>query len=199
MPAAGRNNQARERPRPSVTDNAGGRILGIDPGLSASGFGVVEGTTVIEFGTVVTRPDEPVPHRLARLAAELEAVVRRLRPDRCAVETLFFKGGGARSVILSAEARGVILCTLARLAVAVEEVTPASIKLALTGSGRASKQQVNYMTRQLLGLDGKVSEHAADALAAALCVARRRLRFDRTTLTPPSPLKGEEMKGRGIR
>jgi len=182
-----------------VNRSPAARILGIDPGLSASGYGAIEASKVIDFGTIVTRPSEPVPERLARLAEELEVVVRRLKPDCCAIETLFFKGGGARSVLLSAESRGVILCTLARLSVPVDEITPASIKLALTGSGRASKQQVNYMARQLLSLDGKVPEHAADALAAALCMERRRQRFDRTTLTLASPFKGEGMKGRGTR
>jgi len=169
----------RVRPCSSVNRSPAARILGIDPGLSATGFGVVQASAAIEFGTIVTRPGQAVPARLARLAEELEAVVRRVKPDCCAIETLFFKGGGARSVILSAESRGVILCTLERLGVPVEEITPASIKLALTGSGRASKQQVSYMARQLLKLDGRVPEHAADALAAALCLERRRQRFDR--------------------
>jgi crossover junction endodeoxyribonuclease RuvC len=89
------------------------------------------------------------------------------------METLFFKTVGARSVILSAQCRGVLIYVLAGRGVPVEEITPASIKLAITGSGKASKRQMNYMIRQLLRLDDDVQEHAADALAAAFCLARR--------------------------
>jgi len=89
------------------------------------------------------------------------------------METLFFKTVGARSVILSAQCRGVLLYVLAKRSIPVEEITPASIKLAITGSGKASKKQVNYMIRQLLGLADDVQEHSADALAAAFCLAGR--------------------------
>ncbi|MFO7674910.1 MAG: crossover junction endodeoxyribonuclease RuvC [bacterium] len=149
------------------------RILGIDPGLGASGYGVLEDERVVEFGVITTAAGEPVGDRLLRLGRELERVVRRHQPEACALESLFFKGGGARSVILSAQCRGVILYTLARRGVPVTEVTPATVKLATTGSGRASKTQMNYMVRSVLGLDDRVPEHAADALAAALCLARR--------------------------
>lgn len=70
-----------------------------------------------------------------------------------------------------------ILYTLARRGVAVTEVTPATVKLSVTGSGRASKPQMNYMVRQVLNLDGRVPEHAADALAAAYCLQKRRRGF----------------------
>jgi crossover junction endodeoxyribonuclease RuvC len=149
------------------------RILGIDPGLSATGYGIVEGRTAVGSGVLSTRAGLPVSERLRVLADGLDRVVRRYGPEQCAMESLFFKGGGARSVILSAEARGALLCVLGRRAVPVSEVTPATIKLAVTGSGRASKQQLNYMIRALLRLDGSVPEHAADALAAAYCLARR--------------------------
>ena len=102
--------------------------------------------------------------------------MRRTEPELCAIETLFFKARGARSVILSAQSRGTILYVLARKGIPVHEVTPATIKLSTTGSGRASKQQMNYMVKRLLGLDDKVPEHAADALAAAYCLARRSAR-----------------------
>lgn len=148
-------------------------MLGIDPGLSASGYGVLDGEQVVEFGVIRTDSASPVGERLFKLGRELDRVLRKHRPAACALETLFFKGGGARSVILSAQCRGVILYALARRGIPVTEVSPATVKLAATGSGRASKTQMNYMVRQLLGLDSGVPEHAADALAAAWCVARR--------------------------
>ncbi|MBN2536877.1 crossover junction endodeoxyribonuclease RuvC [candidate division WOR-3 bacterium] len=141
--------------------------------MSATGYGIVEDSRVIDYGVVKTDAGTPVAERLRLLGNELERLVRRHRPERCAIESLFFKGGGARSVILSAQCRGVILYVMARKDIPVAEVTPATIKLAMTGSGRASKQQVNFMVRRLLGLDDRVPEHAADALAAAWCLARR--------------------------
>ncbi|MEO0085600.1 MAG: crossover junction endodeoxyribonuclease RuvC [candidate division WOR-3 bacterium] len=152
------------------------RVLGIDPGLSASGFGIVEGRTAVGFGVIATRAGRPLAERLRELADGLDRVVRRYRPDSCAMETMFFKGGGARSVILAAEARGALLAVLGRREVSVTEFTPATVKLSVTGSGRASKFQLNYMIRQILKLDGRVPEHAADALAAAWCLAQRSRR-----------------------
>uniref|UniRef100_A0A7C4GD33 Crossover junction endodeoxyribonuclease RuvC n=1 Tax=candidate division WOR-3 bacterium TaxID=2052148 RepID=A0A7C4GD33_UNCW3 len=149
------------------------RVLGIDPGLSASGYGIVEGRVAVGFGVIVTRAGFPPEERLRELADGLDRVVRRFRPDVCAMEAMFFKGGGARSVILAAQSRGALLSVLGRRGVRVTELTPATVKLAVTGSGRASKSQLGYMIRALLRLDGRVPEHAADALAAAWCLARR--------------------------
>jgi crossover junction endodeoxyribonuclease RuvC len=148
-------------------------ILGIDPGLSATGYGIVESGRAAEYGTITTKPGQPLAERLRSLGDGLSEVIARSKPAHCALETLFFKGGGARSVIRSAEARGVILYTLGRFSIPVTELTPATIKLSVTGSGRASKQQMTYMVRALLGLDARVPEHAADALAAAFCLSRR--------------------------
>lgn len=149
------------------------RILGIDPGLSATGYGIVEGRESAGHGVLTTRAGLPLQERLRSLAESLDRVVRRFRPTACAIESLFFKEGGARSVILSAQARGVLLYTLSRRGLPVTELTPATIKLAVTGSGRASKAQVNYMIKALLRLRDGVPEHAADALAAAYCLSRR--------------------------
>jgi crossover junction endodeoxyribonuclease RuvC len=111
--------------------------------------------------------------RLKRIADKLAEVIAENRPERCAMETLFFKTVGARSVSMSAQCRGVLLHVLAEHDIPVEELTPATIKLAVTGSGRASKKQMNYMIRQMLGLTDDIQEHAADALAAAFCLTRR--------------------------
>jgi crossover junction endodeoxyribonuclease RuvC len=152
---------------------ASGRILGIDPGLSATGYAIVEGRSAVGYGVLNTESGLPLPCRLSLLVEGLDRVIRRFQPAECAIESLFFKGGGAKSVILSAQARGALLSALARRRVVVHELTPATIKLAVTGSGRASKHQLNYMIRAVLRLKERVPEHAADALAAAYCLATR--------------------------
>ena len=149
------------------------RILGIDPGLGATGYGIIEDGEVTEFGLITTDTRQTISERLRSLGEGVEEVVGRNRPTHCALETLFFKSVGARSVIRSAEARGTIIYVLGRNRIPVTELTPATIKLALTGSGRASKHQMNYMVKRLLSLGERVSEHAADALAAAYCLNRR--------------------------
>jgi crossover junction endodeoxyribonuclease RuvC len=149
------------------------RILGIDPGLGATGYGIIEDGEATEFGLITTDTRQAISERLRSLGEGMEEVVRRTRPSNCALETLFFKSVGARSVIRSAEARGTIIYILGRNRIPVTELTPATIKLALTGSGRASKHQMNYMVKRLLSLGERVSEHAADALAAAYCLNRR--------------------------
>ncbi len=149
------------------------RIIGIDPGLGATGYGVVDDGAATDYGVISTPTDLPLTERLRALGGELDAVLERTRPGLCALETLFFKAVGARSVIRSAESRGAILYVLGCRGIPVQELTPATIKLALTGSGRASKTQMNYMAKALLKLDQRVPEHAADALAAAWCLSRR--------------------------
>ena len=150
------------------------RILGIDPGLGATGYGIIEDGEATEFGLITTDTHQSIADRLRSLGKGVDEVVQRTRPTRCALETLFFKSVGARSVIRSAEARGTIIYVLGRNRIPVTELTPATIKLSLTGSGRASKHQMNYMVKRLLSLGERVSEHAADALAAAYCLSRRQ-------------------------
>ncbi len=146
-------------------------ILGIDPGLSATGFGVIAGYgarfRTQGFGIISSNPEDELPKRLLYISNELNKVIKKFQPESCALETLFFKGKGARSVILTAECRGVILSVLARNKIPVVEFTPATVKLAITGSGRASKSQLKYMVRRVLKVDGKLPEHSADALAVA--------------------------------
>ncbi len=152
------------------------RILGVDPGLSATGYGILEEQKPVSYGVIVTPCSLCLPERLLLLTNSLSAVIKKFRPEWCAIESLFFKGSGARSVILSAHARGALLDMLARRGVPVCELAPAAIKLTVTGNGRAAKYQVNYMIRSVLGLNSRVPEHAADALAAAYCLARKPLR-----------------------
>ncbi len=142
--------------------------------MGATGYGIIENGEATEFGLITTDTGQPTTERLRSLGEGLDEVVRRNRPDLCALETLFFKSVGARSVIRSAEARGTILYVLGTNRIPVTELTPATIKLSVTGSGRASKHQMYYMVRRLLALGERVSEHAADALAAAYCLSRKQ-------------------------
>jgi crossover junction endodeoxyribonuclease RuvC len=160
-------------------------ILGLDPGSLHTGFGLVEkrGSVleVKEAGRISLPRDLAVPVRLARLAAELGGLVERCRPDLAVLETPFH-GMNSRSLIVLAEARGVLLAVLAGRGIEIREYSPAEVKSAVTGNGRADKGQVARMVRLLLTVekahgDGWPSD-ATDALALALCCAQR-LRLDR--------------------
>lgn len=148
-------------------------IMGIDPGLSATGFGVVEadGKSLrpLDFGGISTPPGAEMSERLGMIFSEMEELLRRFRPEVMAVERLFFSSN-ARSAMLVGEALGVILLAAQRAGVEVREYTPLQVKQALVGHGRAAKQQVGYMVRAILGIEGELpSSHAADALALAIC------------------------------
>lgn len=149
------------------------KILGIDPGLSATGYGFLANGQYGKYGVIKTNSQQPLAQRISALVSELERIIRREKPQVCAIETLFFKVmGGARSVLLSAHLRGAIFYLLARYSIPIEEITPARVKLMLTGNGRASKQQMQFMVKALLGIKEKVPEDAADALAVAYCLEK---------------------------
>jgi crossover junction endodeoxyribonuclease RuvC len=153
-------------------------ILGLDPGSLHTGYGLIECRSASSRAVVAGRwsapADSSVGDRLRHLAEGLEALLERARPDFAAVEKPF-AGVNSRSVIVLAEARGALLVTLARAGVRVEEYSPAEVKSAVTGSGRADKVQVARMVRVLLGLaEGAIAADATDALAVALCSSQRQ-------------------------
>lgn len=157
-------------------------ILGLDPGSLHTGYGLIErqGSSLkpVEAGRFSCPRSLELPSRLAFLAKSLEDLVARQRPDLAVLETPFH-GMNARSLIVLAEARGVLLAVLAGRGVEIREYSPAEVKSAVTGNGRADKAQVARMVRLLLATqgDGWASD-ATDALALALCCAQR-LRLDR--------------------
>ena len=119
-----------------------------------------------------------LPDRLAQLGRELRDLQRRFEPDAAVLEALF-RGVNPRSLIVLAQARGVLLATLAAEGIEIHEYSPAEVKTAVTGNGRADKQQVARMVRLILGLEGEeLTPDASDALAVAICFAQR-LRLDR--------------------
>jgi len=150
-------------------------VLGIDPGLAVTGYGVLRDGRYVAHGTISSTPKEPLSERIALIGRQFDRLLLKYRPDACAVETLFFKAVGARSVILAAQLRGGLFYILGRRRIPVTEITPATIKLTLTGNGRAAKSQMQYMARILLGLPRPIPDHAADALAAAYCLTKRRV------------------------
>jgi crossover junction endodeoxyribonuclease RuvC len=160
-------------------EGAGGVIiLGIDPGLANTGWGVVEHVgsrfRCVAYGCVTTAASEPTSARLARVHREIGAVIRRYEPAEAAVESVYF-GTNAKTAFATGQARGVALLATAEAELALGEYGPGEIKMAVVGTGSADKQQVQYMVRAILGLPHEPTpDHAADALAAAICHAHRR-------------------------
>ena len=150
------------------------RVLGIDPGLAITGYGVIEDSDGDVFRTLIydaiqTPAHTPLPQRLALLYGQLSMVVERYRPDVMAVERLFF-GRNVTTALTVGQARGVVLLCAAQHDVPVVEYKPAEIKQALVGYGRARKEQVQFMVQSVLHLDEiPRPDDVADALAVALC------------------------------
>jgi crossover junction endodeoxyribonuclease RuvC len=154
-------------------------VLGIDPGSRRCGYGVVarDGARirVVESGVLVPGA-LPVAGRLAAILAGLGEVIARARPAEVSIERAF-TGVSPRSALVLGEARGVALAVAARAGLPVFEYQPTEVKLAFTGSGRASKEQMLRSARTLLGIDAGLSDEA-DALAIAVChLARRAVRL----------------------
>ncbi|MBU4613048.1 crossover junction endodeoxyribonuclease RuvC [Achromobacter sp. GG226] len=150
------------------------RILGVDPGLRRTGFGVidVDGPRLryVASGTIVAPTDGPLHERLKIILDGLRQVAAETRPDAAALEEVFVNVN-PRSTLLLGQARGAALCALADSGLAVQEYTAVQIKKAVVGTGRAEKTQVQDMVRHLLHLDGTPAPDAADALACAICHA----------------------------
>ncbi len=148
-------------------------ILGIDPGLANTGWGVVvqrgSRLSCMAYGCVSTSAGTPLPDRLKKIHDQISAVVAKYRPVCLGIETVWF-GTNAQSAFATGQARGAALVACAHEAIDVREFSPRQIKLAVVGTGTAEKAQVQYMVARLLSLEKEPSpDHAADALAAAIC------------------------------
>lgn len=148
-------------------------ILGIDPGLANTGWGIVSqrGSRLacVAYGCVSTPASLPLAQRLRKIHEQMGAVIARFEPTCVGVETVWF-GQNITAAFATGQARGAALVACAERDLAVGEFTPRQIKLAVVGTGTAGKEQVQYMVRQLLSLDAVPHpDHAADALAAAIC------------------------------
>lgn len=148
-------------------------ILGIDPGLANTGWGVVRKSgpnlSCIAYGCVSTPSEAALPQRLGKIFQQVGAVIDRFSPTCVGIETIWF-GQNVTAAFATGQARGAALVACAERGLAVGEFTPRQIKLAIVGTGSAEKAQIQYMVKQLLGLDDEPRpDHAADALAAAIC------------------------------
>lgn len=152
-------------------------VLGIDPGIANTGFGVVARTgtrfQALAFGVVETRPGATAEVRLAEIHADVSELIGRYEVAAVAVEDLYF-GANVVSAMAVGQARGVVLLAAGQAGVPVRAYTPQQVKGAVCGSGRADKRQVAGMVARLLGLSSPPRpDHAADALAVALCELNR--------------------------
>jgi crossover junction endodeoxyribonuclease RuvC len=156
------------------------KIVGIDPGISATGYGILEDGTVTKYGTI--RPKKGKTYsKLSEICKEIERLISSDKPDLAVLEKVFHKKN-IQSLLRSSELRGAIILTLTNQNIKIVEFTPAQIKLAITGNGRASKQQVRYFVeRTMMQNNKKVSSDAIDALAIAYTGARK-MHFQGTLL-----------------
>jgi crossover junction endodeoxyribonuclease RuvC len=150
-------------------------VLGIDPGVANTGYGIVAshqgGLVALDGGVIETPPGQDPGRRLAAIHDGVAQLIDDYRPDALAVEDLYF-GANARSAFAVGQARGVVLLAAGQRGVATASYTPQQVKGAVCGSGRADKDQVQRMVQALLALaDLPRPDHAADALAVAICHA----------------------------
>lgn len=151
------------------------RILGIDPGLANTGYGVIDHdgqrSVLLTSGCVVTSPSVPLPQRLQQIYDELVLIIEKYHPEVACVEQLFFSVN-VKSAMAVGEGRGVAILATAKAKLPLAEYTPQQIKQAVTGHGAAKKGQIERMVKVLLNLEQMpATNHAADALAVAICHA----------------------------
>lgn len=159
-----------------MTPPAALRILGVDPGSRITGYGLIEvigSRQRCVAHDVIRLPEGPLEQRLLLVLTRLRALIEEHRPDEVAMEEVFVRRNVASALVLG-QARGAALCAVAEAGLPLHEYAPATIKLAVAGSGRAEKAQVQHMVRVLLNLPALPLEDAADALACALCHAHGR-------------------------
>lgn len=149
------------------------RALGIDPGLANTGWGIVEREgsrfKCLAYGCISTSADMALPRRLKRIHDQMEAIIDRYEPTCAGIETIWF-GANITAAFATGQARGAALVACANAGLDVGEYAPKNIKGTVVGTGDADKHQVQYMMKQLLGLESEPKpDHAADALAAAMC------------------------------
>ena len=150
------------------------RVLGVDPGLTRCGVGVVEGSigkplSLVEVGVILTPTDSPLDQRLLDLDQQLSQWVNMWKPDVIAVERVFSQHN-VRTVMGTGQAAGIALLIAAKAGIPVMMHTPSEVKASVTGSGRANKAQVATMVQKVLNLDTIPKPvDATDALALAIC------------------------------
>jgi crossover junction endodeoxyribonuclease RuvC len=156
-------------------DGLGTRIMGVDPGLESTGYGIVEKGKGGSFfycgsGDIHSRSSQSLAHLLQQIFLGVGEQISLFAPQLMAVESPFL-AKNVKSAMLLGQARGVAILAAAMTGVRVQEFSPLEVKQGVVGYGRAAKEQIQAMIRCLLHIQGNVSTHAADALAVALCLA----------------------------
>lgn len=150
------------------------RILGIDPGLQKTGWGIIESEghrlSFVACGLVKTNAGLTLPDRLAEIDKGIKAVLEKFKPDQAAIEETFINTNAASSLKLGA-ARGVAMVVPAREGLIVGEYPANLVKKSVVGAGKADKSQIGMMIRMLIPTCGEIGEDEADALAVAICHA----------------------------
>jgi len=152
------------------------RIMGVDTGLAETGYGIIDAEgglrRIVDGGVIQTDADAPLALRLSRIHTAVGQLLAQFEAERAVVEDLYAKYSHPRTAIMMGHARGVILLAAAEHGIEVQSYPASLVKRALTGNGRASKEQVRRMVAQLLRLEEPPSpDHVADALALAICDA----------------------------
>ncbi len=150
-------------------------ILGLDPGTAACGYGFIKSDNnhcrVLDYGVIQTSPKDSEAKRLLKQTKNLEKLIKKFKPDLVSIEKLFFFKN-LKTAIPVAQARGNLLTTCAKFNLKINEFTPLEIKMALTGYGRAQKEQIQNMVKMILDLkELPKPDDASDALACAICLA----------------------------
>ncbi|HHY11283.1 MAG TPA: crossover junction endodeoxyribonuclease RuvC [Firmicutes bacterium] len=154
------------------------RILGIDPGIARTGWGIVDARgqdfTAVDYGCISTGKDESLPARLLFIFENLNSLVDKHSPDLMAVEELFF-ARNAKTAITVGHGRGVCVLVAGMRGISLEEVTPLQVKSSVVGYGNATKEQVGVMIKSILGLSRMPRpDDVCDALAVAVAAAIKR-------------------------
>ncbi len=173
------------------------RILGIDPGLRRTGFGVIDTAGMrmayVASGTIVVPTDIPLQERLKVILDSIREVVDTYSPTESALEKVFVNTNPASTLLLG-QARGAAMCALADRHLDVTEYTALQIKKAVVGNGHAQKEQVQHMVQRLLALNSLPAPDSADALACAICHAHAAPLA--TRLTSQNVLVGRRIRTR---
>ncbi len=151
-------------------------ILGIDPGYAILGWSVIKNDlTLIQYGTIESDSSEPFENRLLKIHNELSEIIERYKPDCVSMEKLFFQKN-TKTAIDVAKVLGAVILTVTMLDITYFEYTPSQVKMALTGFGRASKEQIQHMVKTIFKLENVPKpDDAADALAIAACHSFRKI------------------------
>ena len=178
-------------------------VLGIDPGTASTGYGLVgaDGSRLrlVAHGVIATRAGVTLERRLAAIHARIEELLADHRPDAMAIEELYF-GANVRTAFAVGQARGVVLLAAGQRGIPARSYTPQQVKGAVCGNGRAPKEQVGRMVARLLGLAAvPAPDHAADAVAVAICDCNRAPLADAVAAAPAATVPAGTVRAATVR